>query len=527
MTDYSIRNNDPVEFSSRRKRSLNRMRLMDVDKSTNADQMPPDTPIAIYSRVSSEEQVNGYSLEAQVNACKAWAAQRKWKIAECYSDPGHSGKDDNRPGFQSMIAHAREGHFKAIIFHKLDRFSRNAEQTMRHFRDLNAYDVTLASVTEDFDYTTAQGRFVFRMMALFAQWYLENLSAEVVKSKVEMARQGVQNGPVPFGYLKDQESKQIIIVPDEAQMIRTAFTMYASGNFTDQTVADFLNQSGIKTRKGNLWSKDTVTDFLQNEFYYGKVAYRDQLWPGRHQPIISKELFDQAMEIRAKHARRPRTYIALNKISHPNLLQRIVYCSECERSLRIQSSRRYGYYIETSRYRGKECSASRGRTRMDYLDNHALDLLRNLRLPKDWQQDIERLLEDLDVVRKIENRRIEIDEELRRVGRAFADGVFDEEGYERRRKKLLAEKDSLIIPDGAKSIEMGMQLENIGDFLDEATTEEKYKILHLLFDALYYDFSRKKIVRIKPQSVFVHIFRLAASELGWTETDGFIFHVDG
>ena len=75
MTDYSIRNNDPVEFSSRRKRSLNRMRLMDVDKSTNADQMPPDTPIAIYSRVSSEEQVNGYSLEAQVNACKAWAAQ--------------------------------------------------------------------------------------------------------------------------------------------------------------------------------------------------------------------------------------------------------------------------------------------------------------------------------------------------------------------------------------------------------------------------------------------------------------------
>ncbi len=365
------------------------------------------------------------------------------------------------------------------------------------------------------------------MMALFAQWYLENLSAEVVKSKVEMARHGVQNGPIPFGYIKDKENNKIVIVEEEAQLVKTAFDLYASGNFTDQTVADFLNQSGIKTRKGNNWSKDTVTDFLQNEFYYGKVAYRDKLWPGRHQPIISKEIFDKGLDVRAKHARRPRTYIALNKISYPNLLQRIVYCSECERPLRIQSSRRYGYYIETSRYRGKECKASRGRARMDYLDGHALNLLRSLRLPEDWQKDIERLLEDMDVVRKIESRRFEIDDELRRVGRAFADGVFNEDDYERRRKKLLAEKDSLIIPDEAKSIEMGMQLENIGDFLDEATTEEKYKILHMLFDALYYDFFKKQIVRIKPHSEFVHIFRLAASELGWTETEEFIFHVDG
>ncbi len=75
MTDNLIRDLDPVEYSSRRKRSLNRMRLMDMDKTINPDQLPPDTPIAIYSRVSSEEQVNGYSLEAQVNACKAFAAQ--------------------------------------------------------------------------------------------------------------------------------------------------------------------------------------------------------------------------------------------------------------------------------------------------------------------------------------------------------------------------------------------------------------------------------------------------------------------
>lgn len=523
MTDRTTEDKDPVVYSSRRKRSLHRKRLMDIDKSANPDQLPPGTPIAVYSRVSSDEQVHGYSLEAQVNACKAFAAQRKWKIVKFYSDPGHSGKDDNRPAFTEMITHASEQHFKAIIFHKLDRFSRNIENTLRYFRDLNSYDVLIASVTEDFDFTTAQGRLVFRMMALFAQWYLENLSAEVVKSKVEMARHGIQNGPVPFGYLKDKEKNQIVIVEEEARLVKAAYELYATGNYTDQTVADFLNQSGAKTRKGNKWSKDTVTDFLQNEFFYGKVAYRDQLWPGRQQPIITKDLFDRVMEVRSKHARRPRSHVALNKVRRPNLLRGIACCSQCERPLRLQSSRLYRYYTETSRYRGKECEFSYGRVRMDFLEQQVIEMLRGVRLPEAWQKEIERLVENMDIVRKIENRRLEIDEELRRAGRAFADGAFSEEDYERRRKKLIAEKDSLIVPDGARAIEMGMQLENIGDFFDEATDDEKNKILHLLFEAVYFDFDQRRVVRFKPHKDFVSIFRLAASLTGWTEKEGIVF----
>jgi len=523
MIDTVQKDKDPIVYSSRRKRSLNRKRLMDIDKSANPDQLPPGTHIAVYSRVSTEEQIHGYSLEAQVNACKAFAAQRKWKIVKFYSDPGHSAKDDNRPDFTKMIAHAQEQQFKAIIFHKLDRFSRNIENTLRYFRDLNSCDVLIASVTEDFDFTTAQGRLVFRMMALFAQWYLENLSAEVVKSKVEMARHGVQNGPVPFGYIKDNENKKILVVEEEANLVKAAYELYASGNYTDQTIADFINQSGIKTRKGNKWSKDTVTDFLQNEFYYGKVAYRDQLWPGRQPAIITKELFDRVKEVRARHAIRPRSHLAFNKLRRVSLLRRIVCCSQCERPLRVQSVKGYGYYIETSLFRGKDCVHSHARVRMNIMDQQVFDLLRNIRLPEAWQKDIEQLLQNMDVVRKIENRRLEIEEELRRTGRAFADGAFNEDDYDRRRKKLISEKDSLVVPDGAKAIEMGMQLETIGDFIDEATDDEKYKILRILFDAVYYDFGQRSLVGFKPHVDFVPIFRLAAPLSGWSEKEGFVF----
>jgi site-specific DNA recombinase len=518
MTDRATNEKDPVVYSPRRKRSLHRTRLMDMGKTANPNHLPPGTEIAVYSRVSSEEQVHGYSLEAQVNACKSFAAQRKWKIVKFYS-----GKDAKRPAFSQMIADAQNQQFKAIIFHKLDRFSRNAEQTLGYFRDLNSWDVLLASVTEDFDFTTAQGRLVFRMMAMFAQWYLENLSSEVVKSKVEMARHGIQNGSVPFGYLKDKEKNQIIVVEEEARLVKAAFELYATGNYTDQTIADFLNQSGAKTRKGNRWSKDTVTDFLQNEFFYGKVAYRDQLWPGRQQAIITKDLFDRVLEVRVKHARRPRSHVALNKVRRPNLLRGIVCCSQCERPLRLQSSKLYRYYTETSRFRGKECGFSHGTVRMDFLEQQVIELLRSVRLPVAWHKEIELLVENMDVVRKIENRRLEIDEELRRTGRAFADGAFNEEDYERRRKKLIAEKDSLIVPDGARAIEMGMQLENIGDFFDEATDDEENKILHLLFEAIYFDFDQRRVVRFKPHKDFVAIFRLAASLTGWTEKEGVVF----
>ena len=80
------------------------------------------------------------------------------------------------------------------------------------------------------------------------------------------------------------------------------------------------------------------------EFFYGKVAYRDELWQGRHEPIITKELFDRVKEVRARHARRPRSHIALEKVRQANLLRGIVCCSACERPLRIQSTRQYGYY---------------------------------------------------------------------------------------------------------------------------------------------------------------------------------------
>jgi hypothetical protein len=180
---------------------------MDGEKAVNPDTLPPNTPVVIYVRVSSEEQVDGYSLSAQERFCREFAEKRHWDVVKIYSDPGHSGKNDRRPGFQNMIADAEQHQFKAILIHKLDRFSRNIENSLKYFKELSANDVTIASVTEDFDFTTAQGRLFFRMMALFAQWYLENLSAEVVKGKWKWPVEAFITGVCLLVMLKMQKAK--------------------------------------------------------------------------------------------------------------------------------------------------------------------------------------------------------------------------------------------------------------------------------------------------------------------------------
>ena len=521
--------NIQIEYSQRRKRSLNRPRLMDGDEVTNPTELSKGTRVAIYVRVSSEEQVDGYSLAAQERVCREIARKRNWTVVGLYSDPGHSGKNDKRPGFQRMINHAKQQKFQAILFHKLDRFTRNAENALRYFKELNEYDVTIASATEEFDYTTPHGRLFFRMMALFAQWYLENLSSEVVKAKKEMARRGVHNGRLPFGYVKTEEGR-VVQVEDEASIVRQAFELYATGEYTNQSIANFFNESGYKTRRGRNWSKDTINDFLKNEFFYGKVAYRDQLWPGRHEPIITKELFDRCAVVREEHTIRPRTHMATTKAREIHLLQRIIHCAHCERPMRVFSARpsgkrKYGYYQDASRARGLECEFSGKGVRKGRAEEMVFEQLLKLNLPEDWQSSIRQRIEDMDIVRKIEKRKAKIEDDLQRIGRAYVDGAYDENTYEARRSQLLKEKAGLKLPDGASVIEIGLKMDNLQEFLEHASEKEKYQILHAFFEAVYYDFNEKEIISFKPKPEFMGIFQVAAPSANWRITDDELFEL--
>lgn len=466
----------------------------------------PDQPLraAVYARVSTDEQAaEGHSIEAQLRITREFVERKGWVIVREYVDPGYSGSNDNRPAFQQMIQSAIGGEVQVICFHKLDRFSRSISDILHYFRELDKAGILLASATEPFDFTTPAGKAQFHMLAVFAQWYIDNLSAETKKGKKQRALKGLYNGRLPFGYVKD-ESGVAQVVPEEAEIIRRAYDAYSLGNVTDRQIAEMINNAGFLTRTGRRWSKDSVRDFLQNEFYLGYVKYGGDLMPGKHEAIIDQEVFDKCQRVRTAHRRAPRSHAP---VFRTYLLTRIIRCARCGQTIRGQSCRGYRYYREATRTRGLQCEDSGTTISAAVVEGQLGDIMRNLRLPDDWQEEIRKSVLDADERKALLERKQYLEGKLHRLGIAFADGVIDQPTYERERDAVQAELAALVVPEDISVIDAGLYLETLHDLWDEATLEEQKEICQLMLETVYFDMRNQQITALVPRSEYVPLFR--------------------
>lgn len=151
---------------------------------------------AIYTRVSTDEQVEGYSIDAQLRACRDFVHGKDWAIVEEYIDEGKS---------------ARTKQFDVLIVHKLDRFSRNVIVTLKSFEELWNNGITFISITEQMDFTTPIGKVFLATVGAFAQFYSDNLSQETKKGWAERRAQGLYCGTIPFGVTKGEDG---VPIPD-------------------------------------------------------------------------------------------------------------------------------------------------------------------------------------------------------------------------------------------------------------------------------------------------------------------------
>ncbi len=152
------------------------------------------TRAAVYHRVSSEEQVEGYSLDAQQRATAAYCLAHGWTLVHEYRDEGKSAWTDDlakRPSFAKMVADAEAGLIDVVVVHKLDRFSRNLMTTLETLQRLEACGVGFVSISESMDFTTPIGKVILATLGAFAEYYSANLSAETRKGKRERKQQGL------------------------------------------------------------------------------------------------------------------------------------------------------------------------------------------------------------------------------------------------------------------------------------------------------------------------------------------------
>jgi site-specific DNA recombinase len=408
----------------------------------------PTMRAGLYQRVSSEEQVEGYSLDAQDRAGRLYGEAHGWEIIQNYRDEGRSARTDDltkRPAFQQLLADAEAGRFDVIIVHKLDRFSRNLRVTLETLERLQTWGVGFVSISEQMDFTTPIGKVVLATLAAFAQYYSDNLSTETKKGKAERKAQGLYNGLLPFGVKKNSAG---IPVPDPATYPGLLLAFEAAGRgSSDRAVAVVLNERGYRTsgnRGHNLFSKDTVRPLLQNRFYLGELPDGNGGWlPGAHEPLLDDALFVAAKEARERRATNP---LPVKSRARTYSLSGLLRCQHCGGTLHLhQDKGRARAYCYRAR-QGPKC-AQRS-TFLDVYETQILDYLSSFTLPDDLQNALHQVqTRSRDGMADVTEQRGRLERQLTNVRTLFELGDLSKEEYVQRREQLVRQRDGLRATD--------------------------------------------------------------------------------
>lgn len=319
---------------------------------------------AIYARFSSDMQ-REESIDAQIRACKYFAQKSEYDVIKIYSDKAQSGKyTNNREQFNQMLADARNGLFDTILVHKLNRFSRSGKDTLNLLDDLQDIGVEVVSVTERLD-NTPEGRLMLYVISGMNEFYSANLANEVMKGLKENAYKCKHTGGTPpLGYDVNSEGC-LVLNQHEAEAVYIIFDMYANDEGYTRII-DTLNSNGYRTKRGQLFGKNSLYDILKNEKYTGTYVYNKTCSAtrnGKHNrhkykpdeeiirienaipAIISKELFERVQ--RKMKANQKKT--ARFKAKAQYLLSGKLYCGECKGAMTGETRRyrghEYGYYV--------------------------------------------------------------------------------------------------------------------------------------------------------------------------------------
>lgn len=254
------------------------------------------TKCLIYSRVSSDEQrQKGYSLDFQhkeeVQYCKA----KNLEIVKHFTE-SHTAKVPGRPEFNKMIAYAKRYKIRHLVFLKNDRASRNPVDSatlsfMAEHQEFNIHLIQDNMILSEF--SRPQDFLIFEINNGFSNLYSRNLSLEVSSKMREKAEQGYYPSHAMVGYRTERIKKRSYLIVDEtkAPFIRDVFNLYATGNYSYMSLAAEMRKRGFMISKCVKCGKSNIEDILNNPVYMGEFIWNGKRYIGKHEPIISPELY--------------------------------------------------------------------------------------------------------------------------------------------------------------------------------------------------------------------------------------------
>jgi site-specific DNA recombinase len=330
-------------------------RMTKTLKSKDHNSIPSRKRIALYARVSTQEQTKGQfpSYDSQIEELESFAASKGWKIVEAIKDEGHRAGTLQRPGLTLLRHLVTTGQVEVVACTWYNRLigSRDFYVLDKEFK---ANKVQFITIHDPTDRNTASGHLLESMLVTIKTFENEQIAEKVQTKLRQRAEKGLWNGGrVPFAFNRDFERKTIIPDKEKGKVVEQMLRVYVESR-SDFKVRDWLKARHIPSPTGNpSWAVGAIRGVLTNHVYIGKIqvnhrnknksgvpeleSYR--LVDATFEPLVPKELFELAQSIRGEEGEisinrigKPRNY-GHNRCRRVYLLQGALVCGVCGRSM--------------------------------------------------------------------------------------------------------------------------------------------------------------------------------------------------
>lgn len=413
---------------------------------------PTKIESVVYARVSTKEQEEtGYSLPAQKKLMTEYSERKYMSIDRIFSVAESASGSKLRKVFAEMMAYLVKNKINHLLCEKVDRITRNFKEAIIvndwleedanrqiHFVKQNLIIHQNAKSDE---------KFRWDIEIVLAKKYIANLSEEVRKGQKEKIAQGWLPTTPPLGYktIGDKGHKIHVVDSDVAPYVKQLFSLYATGNYSTVALVEKMYKLGFRSRAGFKVVKSQIHKLLTEPFYYGKFVWKGAVYQGKHEPIISKDSFD---EVQAKMTRGTSPYY--NKTLKE--LRGKIVCGSCKKTVTWESQKGHSY--------GgcKQCKAQLGKDkkyiRQEVLEDQVLTHIvaiapRNERvlevLKKALRESHSEEIEHHDTqVKGINSSLIRIQQRMRTMYDDKLDGRISAQFYDEKLSEFEAEKDGLL-----------------------------------------------------------------------------------
>ena len=394
----------------------------------------------IYTRKSTDtEDRQVRSISDQLAELKSLAIKENIDVVDVFVEK-QTAKIPGRPVFNEMLLRIEQGEANGILAWHPDRLARNSVDGGKIIYLLDTGKIAELKFPTFWCDPTPQGKFMLSIAFSQSKYYVDNLSENIKRGHRNKVKDGIWPQMAPLGYV----NKNRKIVPDEniAPLIKKTFEAYSSGSFTLRQLRDKFNELGLKRKSGKELAVSNYQKLLKNPIYTGLMLYNGEIHEGKHEPIITKKLFDLCQEVMMRKSK-PKT----PKLK-PYVYRGFFRCGECGCFITTETQKGHNYLRCTKR----KNPCSQKYTREEIITSEIQKEIKKVSLPDDWakwmlvENEKDKLVEAQSSTLFADSTKADIsllDSKIEKLMNAYLENALSLDEYRDMKNKLVNEKQLL------------------------------------------------------------------------------------